>query len=111
MIGLIQEELKLFVKYKTKIYFSTIKHLSENEEGKWILVTSFNPTLVKSLKMIKRWDDFKSKKMLGHSSTSHIPASRNPNKRWEQKQLLWKYAEVHENLKSNFRECCLISRS
>ncbi|MGX7148922.1 hypothetical protein [Enterococcus ureasiticus] len=75
---------------KRKFISPQLKYLSENEEGKWILVTSLNPTLVKSLKMIMRWDDFKSKKMLGHSSKSHIPALRNPNKRWEQKQLLWK---------------------
>lgn len=43
-IGLTQEDLELFGKYKAKIDFSTIQRVSENEEGKLILVTSINPT-------------------------------------------------------------------
>lgn len=43
-IGLTNEDLELFGKYKAKIDFSTIQRLSKNEEGKLILVTSINPT-------------------------------------------------------------------
>lgn len=43
-IGLTQEDLELFGKYKAKIDFSTMRRVSEYEEGKLILVTSINPT-------------------------------------------------------------------
>ncbi|EOH98670.1 formate-tetrahydrofolate ligase [Enterococcus haemoperoxidus ATCC BAA-382] len=43
-IGLTQEDLELFGKYKAKIDFSTMQRVSEYEEGKLILVTSINPT-------------------------------------------------------------------
>lgn len=43
-IGLSEEDLELFGKYKAKIDFSTMKRLAKNKEGKLILVTSINPT-------------------------------------------------------------------
>lgn len=43
-IGLAEDDLELFGKYKAKINFSTIKRLSKNQQGKLILVTSINPT-------------------------------------------------------------------
>lgn len=43
-IGLTDDDLELFGKYKAKIDFSTIQHLANNNEGKLILVTSINPT-------------------------------------------------------------------
>ncbi len=50
----------------------------------------------------RAWD--KSKVLL----LSH---ALNTYKRRKQKQLLWKLAEIHKNLKSNFREFLLISWS
>ncbi|WP_348920018.1 formate--tetrahydrofolate ligase [Enterococcus rotai] len=43
-IGLTDEDLELFGKYKAKIDFQTIQRLADNNEGKLILVTSINPT-------------------------------------------------------------------
>ncbi|MEI5992638.1 formate--tetrahydrofolate ligase [Candidatus Enterococcus mansonii] len=43
-IGLTEEALELYGKYKAKINVSTMQCLNEKQEGKLILVTSINPT-------------------------------------------------------------------
>jgi formate--tetrahydrofolate ligase len=43
-IGLKEDDLELYGKYKAKIDFSTIQRLAKGEDGKLILVTSINPT-------------------------------------------------------------------
>lgn len=43
-IGIQEENLELYGKYKAKINFSTINHLKQKTDGQLILVTSINPT-------------------------------------------------------------------
>ena len=43
-IGLSEDDLELYGKYKAKIYLETIKRLENNQDGKLILVTAINPT-------------------------------------------------------------------
>ena len=43
-INLTEDDLELFGKYKAKITIDKVKSLSENKDGKLILVTSINPT-------------------------------------------------------------------
>ncbi|KAF0818704.1 MULTISPECIES: formate--tetrahydrofolate ligase [unclassified Cytobacillus] len=43
-LGLIEDDLELFGKYKAKISAAALKKLSTNDSGKIILVTSINPT-------------------------------------------------------------------
>lgn len=43
-IGLTEEDLELFGKYKAKLSYETINKLKANQDGKMILVTSINPT-------------------------------------------------------------------
>ena len=43
-IGLLEDDLELYGKYKAKISFDTIKRVKNNRDGKLILVTAINPT-------------------------------------------------------------------
>ena len=43
-IGLSEDDLELYGKYKAKISLETIKRLENNQDGKLILVTAINPT-------------------------------------------------------------------
>ena len=43
-IGLSEDSLELYGKYKAKIDFPTLQSLEAQPEGKLILVTSINPT-------------------------------------------------------------------
>ena len=43
-IGLTDDDLELYGKYKAKISFDAIKRLSKNEDGKLVLVTAITPT-------------------------------------------------------------------
>mgnify|MGYP000120359994 FL=1 len=43
-VGLTDDDLELYGKYKAKISFDAIKHLSKNEDGKLVLVTAITPT-------------------------------------------------------------------
>ena len=43
-IGLSEDDLELYGKYKAKITMETIKSLDNKENGKLILVTAINPT-------------------------------------------------------------------
>jgi len=43
-VGLTDDDLELYGKYKAKISFDAIKRLSENEDGKLVLVTAITPT-------------------------------------------------------------------
>ncbi|MBY0145390.1 formate--tetrahydrofolate ligase [Neobacillus niacini] len=43
-IGLTEDDLELFGKYKAKISYEALKNIESNESGKIILVTSINPT-------------------------------------------------------------------
>ena len=43
-IGLCEDDLELYGKYKAKISLETIKRLENNQDGKLILVTAINPT-------------------------------------------------------------------
>lgn len=43
-IGLSEDDLELYGKYKAKISLETIKKLENNQDGKLILVTAINPT-------------------------------------------------------------------
>ena len=43
-IGLSEDDLELYGKYKAKISLETIKRLDNNQDGKLILVTAINPT-------------------------------------------------------------------
>lgn len=43
-IGLSEDDLELYGKYKAKISLKTIKRLENNQDGKLILVTAINPT-------------------------------------------------------------------
>ena len=43
-VGLDEDDLELYGKYKTKISLEAIKKLDQNEDGKLILVTAINPT-------------------------------------------------------------------
>ena len=43
-IGLLEDDLELYGKYKAKISFDTIKRVKNNKDGKLILVTAINPT-------------------------------------------------------------------
>ena len=43
-VGLTDDDLELYGKYKAKISFDAIKRLSKNEDGKLILVTAITPT-------------------------------------------------------------------
>lgn len=43
-LGLIEDDLELFGKYKAKISAAALKKISTNDSGKIILVTSINPT-------------------------------------------------------------------
>lgn len=43
-IGLNEDDLELYGKYKAKISLETIKRLENNQDGKLILVTAINPT-------------------------------------------------------------------
>lgn len=43
-VGLTDDDLELYGKYKAKISFEAIKRLSKNEDGKLVLVTAITPT-------------------------------------------------------------------
>lgn len=43
-VGLTDDDLELYGKYKAKISFDAIKRLSKNEDGKMVLVTAITPT-------------------------------------------------------------------
>lgn len=43
-LGLTEDDLELYGKYKAKISLETIKRLNEKEDGKLVLVTAINPT-------------------------------------------------------------------
>ena len=43
-VGLTDDDLELYGKYKAKIPFDAIKRLSKNEDGKLVLVTAITPT-------------------------------------------------------------------
>lgn len=43
-VGLTEDDLEMYGKYKAKINFPTIQKVKQNKEGKLILVTSINPT-------------------------------------------------------------------
>ena len=43
-VGLDEDDLELYGKYKAKISLEAIKKLDQNEDGKLILVTAINPT-------------------------------------------------------------------
>lgn len=43
-VGLTDDDLELYGKYKAKISFDVIKRLSKNEDGKLVLVTAITPT-------------------------------------------------------------------
>ena len=43
-VGLTDDDLELYGKYKAKISFGAIKRLSKNEDGKLVLVTAITPT-------------------------------------------------------------------
>ncbi|OUC50779.1 formate--tetrahydrofolate ligase [Eggerthia catenaformis] len=43
-LGLVEDDLELYGKYKAKISLEAIKDLEKNDNGKLILVTSINPT-------------------------------------------------------------------
>lgn len=43
-LGLTEDDLEFYGKYKAKINFSKMKDIENNEQGKLILVTSINPT-------------------------------------------------------------------
>lgn len=43
-VGLTNDDLELYGKYKAKISFDAIKRLSKNEDGKLVLVTAITPT-------------------------------------------------------------------
>lgn len=43
-VGLTDDDLELYGKYKAKISFDAIKRLSKNEDGKLVLVTAITPT-------------------------------------------------------------------
>ena len=43
-VGLDEDDLELYGKYKAKISLEAIKKLEKNEDGKLILVTAINPT-------------------------------------------------------------------
>ena len=43
-VGLTDDDLELYGKYKAKISFNAIKRLSKNEDGKLVLVTAITPT-------------------------------------------------------------------
>lgn len=43
-IGINEDDLELYGKYKAKINFTAINDFSEKEDGRLILVTSINPT-------------------------------------------------------------------
>lgn len=43
-LGLSEDDLELYGKYKTKISLETIKKIENNQDGKLILVTAINPT-------------------------------------------------------------------
>ena len=43
-IGLEEDDLELYGKYKAKISLETIKRLENEKDGKLILVTAINPT-------------------------------------------------------------------
>lgn len=43
-IGLTEDDLELYGKYKAKISLETMKKLENNEDGKLVLVTAINPT-------------------------------------------------------------------
>ncbi|HAJ15595.1 MAG TPA: formate--tetrahydrofolate ligase, partial [Erysipelotrichaceae bacterium] len=43
-IGLSEDDLELYGKYKAKISLDTIKKVENNKDGKLILVTAINPT-------------------------------------------------------------------
>lgn len=44
LIGIDEDDLELYGKYKGKLSYEALKRLEENEDGKLILVTSINPT-------------------------------------------------------------------
>ena len=43
-VGLTEDDLELYGKYKAKVSFDAIKRLSKNEDGKLVLVTAITPT-------------------------------------------------------------------
>ena len=43
-VGLDEDDLELYGKYKAKISLEAIKKLDRNEDGKFVLVTAINPT-------------------------------------------------------------------
>ena len=43
-LGLCEDDLELYGKYKAKISLETIKKIENNQDGKLILVTAINPT-------------------------------------------------------------------
>ena len=43
-LGIEEDDLELYGKYKAKISLEAIKKLDQNEDGKLILVTAINPT-------------------------------------------------------------------
>ena len=43
-LGLVEDDLELYGKYKAKISLETMQKVESNENGKLILVTAINPT-------------------------------------------------------------------
>lgn len=75
-VGLTDDDLELYGKYKAKISFDAIKRLSKNEDGKLVLVTAITPTPAGEGKTLTTIGLAQALKYMGHKA---VVALREPS--------------------------------
>ena len=75
-VGLTDDDLELYGKYKAKISFDAIKRLSKNEDGKLVLVTAITPTPAGEGKTLTTIGLAQALNYLGHKA---VVALREPS--------------------------------
>ena len=75
-VGLTDDDLELYGKYKAKISFDAIKRLSKNEDGKLVLVTAITPTLAGEGKTLTTIGLAQALNYMGHKA---VVALREPS--------------------------------
>ena len=75
-VGLTEDDLELYGKYKAKISFDAIKRLSKNEDGKLVLVTAITPTPAGEGKTLTTIGLAQALNQLGHKT---MTALREPS--------------------------------
>ena len=75
-VGLTDDDLELYGKYKAKISFDAIKRLSKNEDGKLVLVTAITPTPAGEGKTVTTLGLAQALNYMGHKA---VVALREPS--------------------------------